>query len=103
MSEAELIKWGAELGSDIGFFLSRGTAMCTGRGELIEPLPPLPGSPVHLIVGPGPADAGATEVTPGSAEVFVDGASTLVHRATGALRCTAGDAGALFLHPPPRQ
>ncbi len=49
VSEAELIKWGAELGSDIGFFLSRGTAMCTGRGELIEPLPPLPGSPVYLV------------------------------------------------------
>ena len=29
VSEEELILMGAELGSDIGFFLARGTAMCS--------------------------------------------------------------------------
>lgn len=27
-----------QLGSDIGFFMSCGTAVCTGRGEIVEPL-----------------------------------------------------------------
>jgi 4-diphosphocytidyl-2-C-methyl-D-erythritol kinase len=36
----DLISWSAELGSDITFFLSEGTAFCTGRGELIENLKP---------------------------------------------------------------
>ena len=49
VSQETLIEWGAELGSDIGFFLSRGTAFCTGRGELIEPLEPLPPAPVYLV------------------------------------------------------
>jgi len=40
-SEDELIRWGGELGSDVSFFLSRGTAYCTGRGELVEPVAPL--------------------------------------------------------------
>jgi 4-diphosphocytidyl-2-C-methyl-D-erythritol kinase len=34
----ELQKLGAELGSDVNFFLHGGTALCRGRGELIEPL-----------------------------------------------------------------
>lgn len=32
----ELIAWSGEIGSDITFFLSRGTAYCTGRGEKIR-------------------------------------------------------------------
>ena len=35
-TEEELIEWGGKLGSDVSFFLSRGTAYCTGRGEIIE-------------------------------------------------------------------
>jgi 4-diphosphocytidyl-2-C-methyl-D-erythritol kinase len=40
-SMASLREWGAELGSDISFFFSSGTAYCTGRGEQIASLPPL--------------------------------------------------------------
>ncbi|MBD3866502.1 MAG: 4-(cytidine 5'-diphospho)-2-C-methyl-D-erythritol kinase [Acidobacteria bacterium] len=36
---AELAEIAAELGSDVPFFLSGGTALCTGRGEQVEPLP----------------------------------------------------------------
>lgn len=39
-SLAELMKWGAELGSDVPFFLSKGTAYCTGRGEVVRNLDP---------------------------------------------------------------
>ena len=36
-----LMDWGACIGSDVPFFLSQGTAYCTGRGELVENMPPL--------------------------------------------------------------
>ena len=35
-----MIEWSAELGSDITFFLSEGTAYCTGRGEVMTPTDP---------------------------------------------------------------
>ncbi len=35
---AKLIRLGAELGSDVSFFLAAAAAWCTGRGEVIEPL-----------------------------------------------------------------
>lgn len=36
-----LALWGAELGSDVSFFFSGGTAFCEGRGEKITSLDPL--------------------------------------------------------------
>ncbi len=36
-----LMAWGAELGSDVPFFFSQGTAYCQGRGERVQPLDPL--------------------------------------------------------------
>ncbi len=45
----DLIEWSGEIGSDISFFLSRGTAYCTGRGEIVRPLPPLPGQHLWII------------------------------------------------------
>jgi 4-diphosphocytidyl-2-C-methyl-D-erythritol kinase len=41
-SAHDLIEWAAELGSDVSFFFSQGTAYCTGRGELVNQLPSLP-------------------------------------------------------------
>ena len=37
----QLQAWGAELGSDVPLFFSKGTAYCTGRGEIIRELTPL--------------------------------------------------------------
>jgi len=51
-TEQQLIEWSAELGSDISFFFSRGSAYCTGRGELIENVPPLPDAKVWLVKPP---------------------------------------------------
>ena len=38
----DLIEWSGDIGSDVSFFFSTGTAYCTGRGEIIQPLPALP-------------------------------------------------------------
>lgn len=38
----------AEVGSDVPFFLYRGTCLAEGRGEQVTPLPPLPPCPVLL-------------------------------------------------------
>lgn len=38
---AQLLEWSSEIGSDIPFFLSQGTAYCTGRGEEVQNLAPL--------------------------------------------------------------
>jgi len=48
----ELRRLGAELGSDVPFFLSGGTARCLGRGELITPIHGIP-SLTFVVVFPG--------------------------------------------------
>lgn len=49
----ELMSWSAELGSDVPFFFSLGTAHCTGRGELVQNLEPTPlKKPLWLIKPP---------------------------------------------------
>uniref|UniRef100_A0A224XGT1 4-(cytidine 5'-diphospho)-2-C-methyl-D-erythritol kinase n=1 Tax=Hypericum androsaemum TaxID=140968 RepID=A0A224XGT1_HYPAN len=39
-SEKELQEWSGEIGSDIPFFFSHGAAYCTGRGEIVQDIPP---------------------------------------------------------------
>lgn len=53
-SPEELLKWSEDpvMGSDASFFLSDGTAYCTGRGEIVEPVGPLPvpaDQPLYLV------------------------------------------------------
>jgi len=47
----QMVEWSGELGSDITFFLSRGSAYCTGRGEILTPVPPFaePGTGVCIV------------------------------------------------------
>jgi len=47
-NEHRLAGLAAELGSDIPFFLSHGAALCRGRGEQVERLPPL--APLHFVI-----------------------------------------------------
>jgi 4-diphosphocytidyl-2-C-methyl-D-erythritol kinase len=47
-SEERLSSLAADLGSDIPFFLSSGAAICRGRGERVERLPPLP--PIYFVI-----------------------------------------------------
>lgn len=44
----DLIQWSGEIGSDIPFFFSQGTAYCTGRGEILHPQPNLPPQQVWI-------------------------------------------------------
>jgi len=48
----QLVEWSGALGSDITFFLSQGTAYCTGRGEIMTPVDPLPDGTKVCIVKP---------------------------------------------------
>lgn len=43
LSIEELMDIGARVGSDVPYCVLGGTALCTGRGEIVEPLPPMPG------------------------------------------------------------
>ncbi len=42
LSPAELQTCGAELGADVPFCIAGGTALCTGRGDVMQPLPASP-------------------------------------------------------------
>jgi 4-diphosphocytidyl-2-C-methyl-D-erythritol kinase len=51
----ELAQVAGTIGSDVAFFLSGGTALATGRGERVTPLPPLPPMAVILVCPKGTA------------------------------------------------
>lgn len=80
-----LILLAARLGSDVPFFLAGGRAICRGRGERVEPLPPRLGLPVVVATPPEGLS------TPG---VFAE----LSHSREGDIRklpdqCDVGDGG----------
>lgn len=45
----QLKEWSAEIGSDVPFFLSCGTSYCTGRGEIINEMQPLPEQQIWIV------------------------------------------------------
>lgn len=49
LTQASLQALGAKLGSDVPFCISGGTAIATGRGELVSPLPGLEG--IYVVLG----------------------------------------------------
>ncbi len=52
VSTSELAPLAKELGSDTVFFLKEGAARCTGRGDIVERLPPLPPMFALIILDP---------------------------------------------------
>lgn len=55
--DSTLAEWAATFSSDASFFLSQGTAYCTGRGEIFENLSPL--RPIQMVIAK-PLDGLAT-------------------------------------------
>jgi len=51
-SDSDLYSLAASLGSDVPFFLSGGTALGTGKGEIIQQLPDIPRMPL-VVIFPG--------------------------------------------------
>ena len=49
LTQGDLQKLGARLGSDVPFCISGGTAIATGRGDVISPLPSLEG--IYVVLG----------------------------------------------------
>jgi 4-diphosphocytidyl-2-C-methyl-D-erythritol kinase len=56
----ELQNWSAEIGSDVPFFFSQGTAYCTGRGEKVASINPL--DPRSFWVVKPPIDLSTPEI-----------------------------------------
>ena len=54
LSRSELVHLALELGSDVPFFVHKGTALVEGKGERITPLPALAASSFVLLVPPLP-------------------------------------------------
>lgn len=49
LTTAQLMEGSAQIGSDIPFFFSEGTAYCSGRGEIIKPIQSLSYGPVTIV------------------------------------------------------
>lgn len=60
LSQAELMRGAAELGSDVPFFLAGGAAICRGRGEHVEPVTGL--GKLDLVVVRPPAGLSTVDV-----------------------------------------
>lgn len=57
---SELARLGAELGSDVSFFFRTPAAWCTGRGEIVTPVPL--GRPLDLVLACPPVGLSTAEV-----------------------------------------
>ena len=60
LSSREMGRLAGQLGSDVSFFLHGGTALVTGRGEAIQPLPPVQPFRVVLLLAQVPRAMGKT-------------------------------------------
>lgn len=58
LSLKDMERHAAALGSDVPFFLTGGTALCTGRGEICRQLPSAAGAWLVLVKPPGPVSTG---------------------------------------------
>jgi 4-diphosphocytidyl-2-C-methyl-D-erythritol kinase len=58
---SELVRLASKLGSDVPFFIHRGTALVEGKGEKVTPLPSLSATSYVLLVPPLPKIPGKTK------------------------------------------
>ena len=61
LSLSELVRLASKLGSDVPFFIHKGTALVGGKGEKVTPLPSLPATSFVLLVPPLPKISGKTK------------------------------------------
>jgi 4-diphosphocytidyl-2-C-methyl-D-erythritol kinase len=61
LTPSDLVHLASKLGSDVPFFIHRGTALVEGKGEKITPLPLLPATWFVLLVPPLPKTPGKTK------------------------------------------
>lgn len=61
-TEKELQEWSGEIGSDVPFFFSQGAAYCTGRGEIVEDIPPPVSLDIPMVLIKPPQACSTAEV-----------------------------------------
>jgi len=83
---SELVHLASKLGSDVPFFIHKGTALVEGKGEKVTPLPSLPSTSFVLLVPPLPKIPGKTKQMYNNLRVadFTEG--QFVQRALASLR-----------------
>jgi 4-diphosphocytidyl-2-C-methyl-D-erythritol kinase len=69
MPPSRLVRLAFELGSDVPFFIHKGTALVEGKGEKVRPQPPLPSTSFVLLVPPLPKVPDKTKQMYGSLRV----------------------------------
>ena len=82
----KLTRLAFELGSDVPFFVHKGTALVEGRGEKVTPLPPLPSTSFVLLIPPLPAVQGKTKQMYGNLRVADFTGGQFVQAALASLR-----------------
>jgi 4-diphosphocytidyl-2-C-methyl-D-erythritol kinase len=83
---SEMVHLASRLGSDVPFFIHKGTALVEGKGEKVTPLPSLPSTSFVLLVPPLPKIPGKTKQMYNNLRVadFTEG--QFVQRALASLR-----------------
>jgi 4-diphosphocytidyl-2-C-methyl-D-erythritol kinase len=94
---SELVNLASKLGSDVPFFIYRGTALVEGKGEKVTPLPSLPSTCFVLLVPPLPKISGKTKQMYNNLRVADFTGGQFVQRALSSLRQgKAIDPGLIF-------
>jgi 4-diphosphocytidyl-2-C-methyl-D-erythritol kinase len=83
---SKLVHLASKLGSDVPFFIHKGTALVEGRGEKVTPLPSLPSTSFVLLVPPVPKISGKTKQMYGNLRVADFSEGQFVHQALASLR-----------------
>jgi 4-diphosphocytidyl-2-C-methyl-D-erythritol kinase len=83
---SELIHLASKLGSDVPFFIHKGTALVEGKGEKVTPLPSLPSTCFVLLMPPVPKIPGKTKQMYNSLRVADFTGGQFVQQALSSLR-----------------